>query len=59
MRITNEEQGWILEICIEEMKRYNESIVARAATTQRGKTYGMEQWNNNERQSGDNIFELS
>tara|TARA_B100001769_G_C21479109_1_gene279233 strand:- start:34 stop:165 length:132 start_codon:yes stop_codon:yes gene_type:complete len=43
MRITNEEQGWILEICIEEMKRYNESIVARAATTQRGKTYGMEQ----------------
>ena len=35
MRITNEQQGWVLEICIEEMKRYNESIVARAATRHR------------------------
>tara|TARA_R110001592_G_scaffold358956_1_gene664571 strand:+ start:279 stop:398 length:120 start_codon:yes stop_codon:yes gene_type:complete len=35
MRITSEEQGWVLEICIEEMKKYNESIVARAATRHR------------------------
>jgi hypothetical protein len=35
MRITSEEQGWVLEICIEEMKRYNESMVARATTRHR------------------------
>tara|TARA_R110002124_G_scaffold223628_1_gene388915 strand:+ start:454 stop:573 length:120 start_codon:yes stop_codon:yes gene_type:complete len=35
MIITNEQQGWVLEICIEEMKRYNESMVAIATTRHR------------------------